>query len=535
MPHKVTSFLRQSTTSFENQVSNLKKSAANATRRRDSPNRLASHPRSSERVFSYASSVEDDTDDSSHAVAPRPRMTSKSRENSYGPEGSAKDKDNHHHHRLSFPHFGRSSKDSHHSNAPAFLDWKLESPPIVLYGNAEESSGALVSGQLFLHLKEGIEVDSFHAALRIHVTQKRPFTVGCHDCTNQYTELKKWTFLQQPLSLSKGEHAFPFSILLEGHLPASMDGSLVSIAYEFTAEAVSKSGGVAAKLQKVLDVKRSLLAAETPHHSVRVFPPTNIKSSVHYPQTIYPTGSNNLALRLDGIARHNATPNTVEYWKLKKLTWRLEEISKAVAPACDKHAPRPAEGDEESAAAAAAAKKGVQRTETRVIGEKTLFSGWKSHYISPSDSLVELELDYQLGKNAKYSCNTRSRDGTEVTHQLMVEMVVSQEWAPVNKPNMVTQTGVGRILRMHFATMLTERGGIGISWDNEAPPIYQDVPPSPPAYIDEIAAAMEEDGPEAYSVIMSMETLHAEASPHVSPAPTRRGSLETEATSSGSS
>ncbi len=113
-----------------------------------------------------------------------------------------------------------------------------------------------------------------------------------------------------------------------------------------------------------------------------------------------------------------------------------------------------------------------------MIGEKTLFSGWKSNYVSPNDSLVELELDYALSKHAKYTCNTKSRDGTEVTHQLMVEMVVSQEWAPVNKPNFVTQTGVGRILRMHFATVITERGGIGISWDNEAPPIYQDVPPA---------------------------------------------------------
>jgi len=72
-----------------------------------------------------------------------------------------------------------------------------------------------------------------------------------------------------------------------------------------------------------------------------------------------------------------------------------------------------------------------------------------------------------------------------VTHQLVVEMVVSQEWAPVNKPSLVTHTGVGRILRMHFGTILTERAGIGISWDNEAPPIYQDVPPSPPAYSQE--------------------------------------------------
>ncbi|KAH8879939.1 hypothetical protein GQ53DRAFT_596023, partial [Thozetella sp. PMI_491] len=476
MPHKVADFFRQSTTSLENQVLNLKKTAANATRRRDSPQRqgLARNSRSSERVFSYASSIDEDTEEPQRLS--RPRMTTESRQNSSSSDREPKE----HHHRLSFPHFGRGSKEnhSHHANAPASLDWKLESPPIVLYGNAEESSGALVSGQLLLNIKEGMDIDSFNACLNIHVTQKRPFTQHCYDCTNQFTELKKWDFLKQPLFLAKGQHAFPFSILLEGHLPASMDGALVSIAYEFTAEAVSRSTGFSTKLQKLLDVKRSIPVPETPHHSVRVFPPTNIKASVHYPHVIHPIGTNKLELRLDGLAKHNAGPNTVEYWKLKKLIWRLEETAKSVAPACEKHMPKLPAGEEERPAS----KKGVQRTDTRTIGEKVMFSGWKSNYATTAESMVELEFDYSLLKHAKYSCATKSRDGTEVSHQLMVEMVVSQEWAPVNKPTFITQTGVGRILRMHFATTLTECGGIGISWDNEAPPIYQDVPPSPPGY-----------------------------------------------------
>ncbi|OIW22781.1 hypothetical protein CONLIGDRAFT_586634 [Coniochaeta ligniaria NRRL 30616] len=408
------------------------------------------------------------------------------RAGSYASEAE-KQKD-HHHHRISFPsiHIGRSSSSKDGlfgTNVPATLDWKLESPPIVFYGDAENSSGALVSGQLYLDVRkeEGIELESFDATLNIHVVQKRPYVAHCNDCTNQYTELKKWIFLERPLVLAKGKHSFPFSILLEGHLPTSMDGTLVSIAYEFKAEAVPKSDSSShpvIRLEKTLDVKRSLPEHETPHHSVRVFPPTNIKASVHYPQAIHAIGNNTLSLRLDGLAKHNPKPNTVEYWKLKKLTWRLEETAKTIAPACAKHTPKePKEGTAEQPA-----KKGLPRTDSRVIGEKTVFSGWKSNYNSVTDSAVELELDYFLSKHAKYNCNTKSRDGTEVTHQLMVEMVVSQEWAPLSKPTMVTQTGVGRILRMHFQTVLTERAGLGISWDNEAPPVYQDVPPSPPSY-----------------------------------------------------
>lgn len=489
MPHRVTSFFKASTNSLENQVLHLKK---NAARRRDSPDRTQVRERasgSSERVFSYASSIDDESEDTappytSRLDAPVARKMVE-RAASYDSEKSEKHKDHHHHHRISFPglHLGRSSSSKDGlfgSNAPATLDWKLESPPIVFYGTPEDSSGALVSGQLLLDVKkeEGIELETFDATLNIHVVQKRPYVPHCPDCTNQYTELKKWIFLERPLLLAKGKHSFPFSILLEGHLPTSMDGSLVSIAYEFKAEAVPKSDTAhPLRLEKTLDVKRSIPEQETPHHSVRVFPPTNIKASVQYPQAIHAIGNNTLSLRLDGLAKHNLKPNTIEYWKLKKLTWRLEEISKTVAPACAKHVPKePKDGSTD------APKKGLPRTDTRVIGEKALFSGWKSNYSSVSDSLVEMELDYHLSKYAKYNCNTKSRDGTEVTHQLLVEMVVSQEWAPVSKPNLVTQTGVGRILRMHFQTILTERAGLGISWDNEAPPVYQDVPPSPPSY-----------------------------------------------------
>lgn len=453
-----------------------------------------------------------------------------------------KEKD-HHHHRISFPgmHFGRSNKDVH-ANTPASLDWKLESPPIVLYNDPESSTGALVSGQIFLNIKDDhdlLDVESINATLQIHVTQKRPFTHHCHDCTHQYTELKKWQFLDHPLVLAKGQHSFPFSVLLDGHLPASMDGPLASIAYEFKAEALTKVNGTlqpVIKLEKVLDVKRSLATSEVPHHSIRVFPPTNIKANVHYPHHIHPTGTNTLQIRLDGIARLNLKVGTMEYWKLKKLTWRLEEISKSLAPACEKHAPKlpvpptPAEGSDSQPQQP----KGLPRTETRIIGEKTIFSGWKSSYSSATDSHIELELDYFISKShaSPAVCDTRwTAPGTstshEVSHQLMVEMVVSQEWAPVGKPNLVTHTGVGRILRMHFSSILTERGGIGISWDNEAPPIYQDVPESPPAYSELMMAGESLDGVMESDTLMLPSGLGSAAgSGRSSAVSSRRGSAE---------
>ncbi|CAI4064808.1 hypothetical protein N7582_002797 [Saccharomyces uvarum] len=44
-------------------------------------------------------------------------------------------------------------------------------------------------------------------------------------------------------------------------------------------------------------------------------------------------------------------------------------------------------------------------------------------------------------------------------------------------------TGAARVLRMQFRLSVTERSGLGISWDEEVPPIYQDVKLlSPPCY-----------------------------------------------------
>ncbi|KAL2271957.1 hypothetical protein VTJ83DRAFT_1328 [Remersonia thermophila] len=494
MPHRVVDFLRQSTQSLENQVSSLtKKSAAFDTRkRRHPPGRTAQGTKSAKPTRS-SFGLDRDSDAAAPPYSPRATMSNSRPISFLESHGHGL---HHHHHRISFPgmHFGRCSKEAR-PPSPATLEWTLESPPAVMYGDPATSSGALISGQLFLDVKEEfLEFESVNATLSIHVTHKKPFTNHCSECTHQHTELKKWELLPHPLVLRRGKHFFPVSVLLEGHLPATLDTPMVSIAYELKAEAVpaSREGAVAhppIRLERILDVRRSLAASETPHHSVRVFPPTNIKASAHYPHVIHPIGSNTLSLRLDGIAKHNAKVNTIEYWKLKKLTWKLEETIRTVAPVCGRHSPKtPSESGDAGAPEEPPAKKGVMRSETRVIGEHTLLSGWKSNYASLTDSTVELELEYCLGKNARFACDTKSRDGTEVTHQLVIEMVVSQEWAPVGKPHQATHTGVGRILRMHFGAILTERAGIGISWDNEAPPIYQDVPPSPPAYSQEVFA-----------------------------------------------
>ncbi|KAI0481401.1 hypothetical protein F4859DRAFT_418500 [Xylaria cf. heliscus] len=476
MPHRVVDFFRSPNDSIH--------SIKQTVQRRTSPTVSRSGSRERQRptrTSSYASSADGDGAVEDNHPIPLFRSFESTKE---------KPKE---HHRLSFPGLhlvGHKTQKDLSQNPNAALDWKIESSPAIFYGSPEESTGALISGQLQLRVKEeSFEVENLEAKLEICVTQKKPFNSHCQDCASQRTELKSWSFLSEPTTLTQRTHEFPFSILLEGHLPATTDNHLLSIEYVFTAEARPRDGGLPLKLRRTIDVRRSLSVPPTPHHSVRIFPPTSITASVHYDAVVHPHGTSTFNLRLEGIGKQNTNARSVEYWKLKRLSWKLEENVSTVAPACRKHTPKT------SAAAAEAgesgngngngneAKKGVTRTDTRVIAHADLHSGWKADYYS-SEGNVEAEIEYHTGGSSSrpVSCDVRGSDGTEVTHRLVVEMVVSQEYVPLAHTRHVTPTGVARILRMNFAVVLTDRGGLGVSWDNEAPPIYQDVPPSPPSY-----------------------------------------------------
>ncbi|KAI0148354.1 hypothetical protein GGR57DRAFT_238399 [Xylariaceae sp. FL1272] len=462
MPHRVVDFFRAPNDNMHAAIKTVQK-----RRRSPAAQTERQHPT---RTASYASSTDGSVDDHSPSVAPAVRMPDAAKE---------KPKERH---RLTFPglHLGGhkpSNEAVQHTDAS--LDWKIESPPAILHGTPEESTGALVSGQLLLDVKkESFEVENLEAKLDLIVTQKKPFHTHCHECATQKTEIQKWSLLSEPTALTKRIHEFPFSVLLEGRLPATTDNQLLSVSYVFTAEAKPRDGGIPIKFSRKIEVRRSLQVPEQPHHSLRIFPPTDITASVHYDSVIHPLGTNRFQLRLDGVGKHTSGNRSVEYWKLKRLSWKLEETVKTVAPACGKHMPKPTGADAET-------KKGITRNDTRVLAHADLHAGWKADYVSENGH-VDAEVEYATnGRDATrraVSCDLRASDGTEVSHRLVVEMVVAQEYAALPYARHVTPTGVARILRMNFAVTITERSGLGVSWDNEAPPIYQDVPPSPPSY-----------------------------------------------------
>jgi len=279
--------------------------------------------------------------------------------------------------------------------------------------------------------------------------------------------------LQGPATFNKGEHDFPFSFLLPGHLPATMHGLLSTIDYVLQA-VVTPKAGEPIRLTKPINVQRAILPSELPRQSIRIFPPTNLTAHVELPSVIYPIGEFTVGFRLDGVIKQNPDSGTQTHWKMKRLTWRLDETQKVISPACPKHAAKAGAGPDE--------KKGIANQEVRTLNSEELKSGWKCDYTSGADGSIEVEFPFSARADSDPLCDVKAEDGTEVSHVLVVEMIVAEEVAPLKKPSHVTPTGAARVLRMHFNTTLTQRSGLGISWDEEQPPLYENVPPSPPGY-----------------------------------------------------
>jgi hypothetical protein len=175
MPHKiVATFFRSHSNSFD-----LPRADKKATR--SYSGFTASRPSLSDRTFSSTSSV-----------------------NSSDTNGSMPDSSR----RLSM--VMNSPKIHAKANAapqiPAKLNVEIESPPLMFYGTAATSTGALLSGQLKLNIAEQrMAIESFEMTLVVSVKMKKPFHTHCPECAHQSTELTTWSFLQGPSSLKKGK------------------------------------------------------------------------------------------------------------------------------------------------------------------------------------------------------------------------------------------------------------------------------------------------------------------------------------------
>ena len=399
--------------------------------------------------------------------------------------------------RTSSPTSGGSPKNSPRMGAakPATLTIDMESPPLVFYGAPDQSSGALLSGQIILNVIDPeIHLSSFEMNLNAISTARKPVVDKCHDCTVRHNSLHKWKFLTAPDSrYGKGTHKFPFSYLLPGHLPITIHNILGSIDYLLAATATTTLADTLT-VSRPLKIQRALMPGMD-KNSIRVFPPTSLTAYVQLPSVIHPIGEFPLQMRMTGVVTSSKDQYSQTRWRLRKCSWRLEELTKNISAACPKHAPK-----------IGGAGKGVLHEESRELGTGELKNGWKTDFDS-GDGIIELEFPFSFNKSPPLHpnstshkdhhhfppcCDFESPTGFAASHSLALELVIAEERVP-NKdnrtalPHQVTPksaipTGAARVLRMQFKITVTERAGMGISWDEEMPPMYEDVPLSPPGY-----------------------------------------------------
>lgn len=393
--------------------------------------------------------------------------------------------------------FRRSaSRASSFESSPAVkITCRVESPPILFHGSTDETAGAFFSGQLAVEVNEDvIELESFVASFKLHVMYKRPFQSHCEECQHRYIQLESWQLLREPTTLLRGTHLFPFSTHLDGSQPTTADTPIFSISYELKAEAMvinqtpqtpsaNEQPGTPPnpspiKFELAVPVKRCIQEPLYPSCPLHIFPPTEITAAASYIPTIHPTGTNTIQLKVDGLSRQGDGDSDARTWALSQVNWKLEENIKATVPACGRH--------QRGAHTVRDEIKGILRDQARIIGGKELREGWDSVDLSP-DGTLNLEIEFGLDQAivdgdsyalAKYAFGTELGDGTEISHTLLVDLIVTSQDQSCPKQS----TDVCRRLRMRFNMILTSSSGASISWDNEPLPIYGDVSTRPPEY-----------------------------------------------------
>ena len=350
---------------------------------------------------------------------------------------------------------------------PAKLEIGIESPPLVLYGSMANSTGALLSGQIILSVAdESVKLQHFEMQLLARTSTKRPVSKDCPDCRTQTTELFQWKFLSEPARFPKGRHAFPFSYLLPGKLPATTNSTLGAIDYLLSAKATTPLQDTML-VDSPLKVHRALLPGND-RTSLRIFPPTNLAATVILPSVIHPVGDFNVQMRVSGCCEIEGI--TQRRWRIRKMNSRIEEHTKMISPPCPKHVHKVGgEG------------KGILANDVRALGVQDFKDGWKSDF-DTQGGLIEMDFALSIKPVANPICDVDAPNGLEITHKLILELIVAEEIVSLKNTKLVTPTGTARVLRMQFVLILTERSGLGISWDEEQPPMYDDVPASPPSY-----------------------------------------------------
>lgn len=351
----------------------------------------------------------------------------------------------------------------------ARLEIVVESPPLVCYGSPSDSAGALFSGRLRVTVARfagEVILNQLDICLISKATIKRPVRRSCKSCAVRVDEITRWDFLTNHLTLTVGDHDFPFSYLFPGHMPATYDGPFSKIEYILLAHAQSTGGGEFS-FELPLDLSRALFPGSD-QSLIRLFPPTKLITHLVLPSAIHPIGKFPVKLVLGGIVNSGCAIRT--HWRLHSVRWRIEEHQKIIQIACERHSGK-MKGESNR----------IPQQEMRIIGSKEEKSGWKAD-IDNAAGEISVQFEVSINPINHLVCDMEVPDVIEVKHKLEIQLTMTEEIYGLGKNSLSIPTGTARVLRANYDLTVTERCGLGVSWDEEVPPTYDTIADSPPDY-----------------------------------------------------
>ncbi|CAR27728.1 hypothetical protein ZYGR_0N02140 [Zygosaccharomyces rouxii] len=164
----------------------------------------------------------------------------------------------------------------------------------------------------------------------------------CMNCQSKTTDIRSWDIQKNAKDLPVGNYSFPFSCLISGSFPAKSalgSNSETQIKYELCAVVTYKDPRRGASphqkdqlLQLVMPVPVTRSLPRGPDkNSLRVFPPTELTATAVLPNVVYPKSTFPLEMKIEGISIGDRR------WRMRKLTWRIDEITRIRNHACDIH------------------------------------------------------------------------------------------------------------------------------------------------------------------------------------------------------
>lgn len=208
-----------------------------------------------------------------------------------------------------------------------------------------------------------ISIVSVELSLLQKIKYHKPFIAdsqpiaNCLNCKNKTINLKTWEIQTTKMDKTVGTHSYPFSYLIPGSVPPTCCLGATSdtqLKYELVAvvtyldplhdrinnisidnkepidDTINKGKRKLIQLTMPVPITRSV-ARGPDKNSLRVFPPTELTASAVLPNVIYPKSTFPLELKLDGISYGDRR------WRMRKLSWRIEETTKIRANACRIH------------------------------------------------------------------------------------------------------------------------------------------------------------------------------------------------------